>query len=190
MRLNALLVSLALPIVASSAFPGTMRAQEQPARSGQNGLPIAPGTRVRVTAANLVAPVVANFLELRGDTLLLFEEGAGRGLWSVTLDQVRRLEATVGDRNLHRPYVVRGALIGAGVGAVAGLAFAATFEPSDPDRKYSRPLSGLLGAALGTGLGALIGSRFTAEGWVPVPLPRGLSMSPGRSGLLSLTVVF
>lgn len=96
----------------------------------------------------------------------------------------------MGDRNLYRPYMVRGALFGAGIGAVAGVILASTLEPSDPDRKYSRPLSGLVGAALGAGIGALIGSRFTTEGWVPVPLPRGLSLVPGRSGPLSLTVVF
>lgn len=190
MRLNALVFSLALPIAASCAFPGAALAQQTAPRSAQNGLPIAPGTRVRVTADNLVAPLVANFLELRGDTLILFEEGAGRGIWSVALGQVRRLEATAGDRTLHRPYVIRGALFGAGIGALGGVIFAATVEPSDPDRKYSRPLTGLVGAAVGAGIGALIGSRFTTEGWVLVPLPRGLSLLPGRSGLISLTVVF
>ena len=189
MRLNVFVLSLALPIAASCAFPAAARAQ-QPPRSAENGLPIAPGTRVRVTADNLVAPLIANFLEMRGDTLVLFEEGSGRGIWSVALGQVQRLEATAGDRRLHRPYVVRGALFGAGAGAIAGLVFAAAVEPSDPDREYSLPLSGLVGAALGAGIGALIGSRFTAEGWVPVPLPRGLSLRPGRAGLLSLTVVF
>lgn len=190
MRLNVFAFCLALPIAAACAIPGAAAAQQQSPRSAQNGLPVPPGTRVRVTADNLVAPLIANFLELRGDTLVLFEEGAGRGIWSVTLGQVRRLEATAGDRGLNRPYMLRGALIGAGSGAIGGVVFAATFEPSDPSRKYSRPLSALVGAAVGAGVGALIGSRFTTEGWVPVPLPRGLSLIPARSGLVSLTVVF
>lgn len=190
MRLNVFIYSLAVPIAAACATPAAARAQQQPPPSTQSELPIAPGTRVRVTADNLVTPLIANFLELRGDTLILFEEGAGRGIWSVALGQVQRLEATAGDRGLHRPYIVRGALVGAGAGAIAGLVFASALEPSDPDREYSRPLTGLVGAAVGAGIGALIGSRFTTEAWMPVPLPRGLSLRPGRAGLLGLTVVF
>lgn len=187
LRLNVFILSLTLPI-AASVFPGAARAQQPPA--ADNGLPIAPGTRVRVTAVNLVAPLVANYLELRGDTLILFEEGAGRGIWSVALGQVQRLEATAGEQRLHRPYIVRGALIGAGAGALGGIVFAATVEPSDPDRKFSRSLSALLGATVGAGIGALVGSRFTTEGWVPIPLPRGVSLLPIHSGLLGVRVVF
>jgi len=186
-RLNVFILSLMLPIL-GSGFPVGARAQQPP--GADQGLPIAPGTRVRVTASNLVAPLVANYLELRGDTLILFEEGAGRGIWSVALGQVQRLEATAGEQRLHRPYMLRGALLGAGAGALGGLVFAATVEPSDPDRKYSRALSGLVGAAVGAGIGALIGPRFTTEGWVPIPLVRGVSLLPAPSGLVSLRVVF
>lgn len=188
MRLNVFVYFLAVPIVAACAIPAAARAQQQPPPSTQ--LPISPGTRVRVTADNLVTPLIANFLELRGDTLILFEEGAGRGIWSVALGQVQRLEATAGDRGLHRPYIVRGALIGGGAGAIAGLVFASVVKPSDPDREYSRPLTGLVGAAVGAGIGALIGSRFTTEAWMPVPLPRGLSLRAGRAGPFGLTLVF
>jgi hypothetical protein len=155
--------------------PAAVDAQDAPAGAT---LPIPRGTRVRITADNLVTPLIANYLELRGDTIILFEEGAGRGIWSVTLNQVRRLEATAGARRVNRPYVLRGALIGGAAGAVGGLIFASSTTPSDPDKKYSRPLSGLVGAAVGAGIGALVGSRFTAEGWVPVPLPGRVSVGP------------
>jgi hypothetical protein len=185
LRLITFVLGLALITLPPVASP----AQDTTRPSGVT-LPIAPGTRVRVTADNLVTPLIANYLELRGDTIILFEEGAGRGIWSVTLDQVRRLEATAGTRRVNRPYVVRGALIGGAVGAVGGVVFAASTSPSDPDKQYSRPLSGLLGAAVGAGIGALIGSRFTAEGWVPVRLPGRMSLAPHRGGAWRLSFAF
>jgi hypothetical protein len=154
------------------------------------GIPLVPGSRVRVTATSLVAPLVANYLELRGDTLVLFEEQAGRGIWSVTLDQVQLLETTVGMKRGHAPYVVRGAAIGAGIGALGGAIFASASKPSDPGRKYSRPLSALVGAGTGVLLGGFIGSRFSVEKWSRVPLPNRLGFMPGRAGGVYLTLEF
>lgn len=110
-------------------------------------------------------------MELRSDTLIVFEESA-RGIWSFALDQVERLETTAGERGSHRPYVLKGALYGSGAGLVAGYLFASLLKPSDPTREYSKVGMALIGAAIGTGLGVVVASRFTAEQWTLVPISR------------------
>ncbi|HEX7123043.1 MAG TPA: hypothetical protein VF178_11780 [Gemmatimonadaceae bacterium] len=176
-RVHRFRLSLTLLAAAALALPAGAQ-QTQP--SGQ-GLPIVSGTRVRVTATGLVTPLVANYLELRGDTLFVFEDGTGRGIWSFALDRVQRLEATAGERGLHRPYMLRGAVIGGGVGLIGGLVFAAAASPSDPSEEYDKALTSLVGLAVGAGVGAFIGSRFTTEAWVPVPLPRRTAGGYGLS---------
>lgn len=188
MRLNAFLF-VTLGIIAG--LPGTSQAQQAPRPVvTPQGLPLARGARVRIKASNLVAPLVANYLEVRSDTLILFEESAGRGVWSFALAQVERLETTTGDQRGHRRYILRGAAYGFAGGAVAGFLFASSSKPSDPDREYSRPLSAFVGGALGAGVGALIGSRIVAEGWAPVPLPRRVSIGPDAQGRLRLGLTF
>lgn len=154
------------------------------------GIPLVPGSRVRVTATSLVAPLVGNYLSLRGDTLILYEEQAGRGVWSVTLDQVTKLETTVGMKTGHGPFIARGALIGGGAGMIGGLIFAASAKPSNPSRQYSRPLTALVGIGAGALVGGFVGSRFRAEKWAPVPLPTHAGAAPGRSPLLSFSLHF
>jgi hypothetical protein len=179
LRLSVLLFG----ICAVCAATPTLAAQQQ-SRPAQGGIPLVPGTRVRVSAASLVTPLVANYMELRGDTLIVFDESGGRGVWSFGLDQVRRLETTAGQVTGHRRHIMRWGLIGAAAGAGAGLLFAASADPSDPGRKYSRPLTAGVGAVVGGLLGAFVGSRIRAEGWTPVPLPRHASVTPsGRGGL-------
>jgi hypothetical protein len=179
LRLQALVIAvvcLAVPVHRARAQQG------DPVAPG--GTPLVPGSRVRVHATVFVTPLVANYVEMRADTLVLVEEGAGRGLWSVTLDQVQRIETSIGQRRSYGPLIRRGAVIGAAGGAVGGLLFAASFTPSDTSRKYSRPSTAGLGALAGAVIGGFIGSRFRAEQWVSVPLPRRVSLLPGpRSGL-------
>jgi hypothetical protein len=154
-----------------------------PALSAQQ-VSIAPGSRVRVQAATLVAPLVANFLEQRSDTLVFIEEGTGRGIWSFAIGQIQRLERTAGEGGRNRRPMARGALVGAGAGLVAGLLFAAVASPSSEEEMYSRPLTGLLGAGIGGAIGAFIGSRKQSEQWISVPLPGHLSLQPDfRSGM-------
>jgi hypothetical protein len=114
---------------------------------------------------------------------VLFEEGAGRGIWSLALEQVQRLEMSVGQHNMYGPYILTGAMLGAGAGAIGGLVFASTASPSDNTRKYSRPLTASVGALVGTAVGALIGSRRKAERFAPIPVPHRMSMMPSVRGL-------
>ncbi len=175
-------VCLAVPVHRALAQQG------DPVAPG--GTPLVPGARVRVHATVFVTPLVANYVEMRADTLVLVEEGAGRGLWSVTLDQVQRIETSIGQRRSYGPLIRRGAVIGAAGGAAGGLLFAASFTPSDTSRKYSRPLTAGLGALAGAVIGGFIGSRFRAEQWVGVPLPRRVSLLPGPRNGLRIAITF
>ena len=179
--------ALILGLLVLSAIPNAAPAQ-QSTSAARSGLPLVPGARVRVKSSSLVAPLVANYLELRGDTLIVLEESAARGIWSFALDRVQLLETTAGDRRNHGPYMMRGALLGGAGGAIAGFVFAASVHPSDSTRKYSRPLTGLVGAAIGSGIGLIIGSRFAAERWTSVPLPSRTAVVPHPRG--GITLIF
>ena len=102
MRLKALVISIGLAFVARD-----VAAQTSGATVG-----VQPGTRVRVTSPTLVAPLVANFLEQRGDTLVFIENERGRGVWSLGLGQIDRLETTAGETGRSRSAMKKGALIG------------------------------------------------------------------------------
>jgi len=146
-------------------------------------VPVTPGSRARVTAPTLVTPLIANFLEQRGDTLVFIEEGAGPGVWRFSTAQIDRLEISTGQSTGDRNYMARGALWGAGAGFVAGVVFAAALRPSEEGRTYNRPVTGLVGAALGAGIGAFVGSRRQTERWVTVPLRGSLSLVPTPHGV-------
>ena len=181
MRLNFLVLSLCLAGLAPEAGAQA---------SSRAAVPITAGTRVRVKTPTLVAPLIANFLEQRGDTLVFIEDGRGRGVWSFALAQIERLETTGGESGRNKRPVGRGAVIGGGIGLVGGLLFAAAAQPSDSTKKYSRPLTAGLGAGIGVGLGAIIGSRAKSERWVNVPLPRQFSLIPNRRGGFSIAIGF
>jgi hypothetical protein len=151
--------------------------------AAQQAIPIAPGTRVRVRATNLVAPVVANFLQMRGDTAVFIEDAAGRGVWSLHVSDITKLERSNGERKANQPYIVRGAIIGGGAGLVGGLLIASSLKPSDSGKKYSRGASGGAGLLVGAVVGGIIGSRFGAERWTAVSLPRRVSVLPDSRGL-------
>ncbi len=150
---------------------------------------VVPGTRVRVTAANQVAPLIANFMQMRGDTAVFIEEGAGRGIWSLYVGDIRKLEESSGERLTNRPYVLRGAAIGGGGGLLLGLVLANNLKPSDSGRKYNKVGNGAVGALLGAAIGAGIGSRFATENWTDVPLRR-VSLAPFGPGGRGLTAAF
>jgi hypothetical protein len=185
-------VTLTSRLVRASLALGTaMSLAPLTAPQSQESLPIAPGTRVRVASPKLVAPLVANFLRMRGDTAVFMEDGSGRGVWSIQLADITRLERSSGERRGERGNMLKGAAIGGGAGLVLGYGFAATFSPSDSSKKFSRALTGLVGAAVGGTIGALIGYRRGVENWTNVTLPRRLSVIPYRRGAgLSFTFEF
>ncbi|MGQ0646464.1 MAG: hypothetical protein ACT4P7_02765 [Gemmatimonadaceae bacterium] len=150
---------------------------------------MAPGTRVRVRSSTLVAPLVANFMQMRGDTAVFIEDAAGRGIWSLVVSDISRLELSDGERRRNRGPIVRGATYGGIAGVVVGFAFAAIASPSDSTKKFSRPLNATVGALLGGGIGGVVGSRVGMERWTEVSLPRRISLTPNRRGI-ALSLAF
>lgn len=169
-------------LLAAAPFGAAAQQVTPPATSQGPGLPILPGTRVRVSASTLLTPLVANFFEMRGDTAVFIENAQGRGIWTFHLDQITKVERSAGERRGNRQKMQRAALWGAPIGALAFWGFAALFDPSDSTRKYNRTASAGIGAVVGAGVGALVGSRATAEGWDELPIPRRMSFVPGRRG--------
>jgi hypothetical protein len=168
LRLKALVLSLGLAFVARDVAAQTSNAT----------VGVQPGTRVRVTSPTLVAPLVANFLEQRGDTLVFIENERGRGVWSLGIQQIDRLETTAGETGRSRSAMKKGALIGGAVGLTAGIIFAASFDPSGDNRQYSRVQTGIVAGLAGAGFGFFIGSLVSTERWVSVPLPKQLTNVP------------
>ena len=185
MHLKTLAVSLCLACLALSGLAPELGAQT---RQSGAAVPLVAGTRVRVKTPNLVAPLVANFLEQRGDTLVFIEDGRGRGVWSFDIAQIERLEMTAGQADRNRQPIARGAAFGAAIGLVAGVLFASVADPSDSTRKYSTVLTGALGAAAGAGVGALVGSRVKSERWVTVPLTRQFSFRSNGRGAFGFSI--
>jgi hypothetical protein len=175
-----LFVSTVLFATAATLMPiMDLGAQTRPTAQG---IGVAPGTRVRVRAPNLVAPLIANFLNLNADTAVFIEDAAGRGIWSIRVNEISRLERSDGEKRMNAPYMLRGGLMGAGIGAATGLLFAATFKPSDDTQKYDRLTTGLVGAGAGAVIGAMLGGRVVKEKWVEIPLRR-LSVAPTKRGV-------
>ncbi len=177
MRLKALVVSIGLACLTQNVAAQTSTAT----------VPITAGSRVRVKTPTLVAPLVANFLEQRGDTLVFIEDGRGRGVWSFDIAQIDRLETTRGQVGRNSKAMKKGALIGGAIGLATGIIFAATFDPSGSGKRYSRMQTGIVAGLAGAGFGFFIGALQTAEAWETVPLPRqapdfgaGFSFGIGR----------
>jgi hypothetical protein len=182
------LLSFATLVTTPVASVSAQQASPSAAQVGR-ALPVLPGTRVRVKAANLVAPLSATYLEMRGDTVV-FIESAGRGLWSLPLDQIISVERSAGEKRRNTGYIARGALIGAPIGSLAFWGISGIIDPSDSTKRYSRGNSAALGAVVGAAVGALIGTRFATEHWSPVPIPKRVSIIPLRRGAVQVGLGF
>lgn len=156
-------------LIAAAVFTA---AGSRPLQAQGSPLNIVPGTRVRVTAVNLLTPLVANFLAIRGDSVDFIEVGGGRSIWTVALVDIRKLEKSDGERVNNKPYMLRGAAFGAPIGLLGGLIFANNADPSDSAREYNKVGMGTISLFLGAGIGAAIGSRFAIEKWTDVPVRR------------------
>jgi len=169
-------------VLAAAATFGSVSDLSAQARPAVQSIGVPPGTRVRVRSANMVAPLVANFLHLSADTAVFIEDAAGRGIWSIQMGEITQLERSDGEKRNNGADIARFGLLGAGAGAVGGLLFASTFKPSDDKKDYDRLTTGLVGAGAGALIGAFVGSRRVRERWVEVPFRR-LSVMPSRRGV-------
>ena len=143
---------------------------------------LSPGTRVRVTSNQMVAPIVGSYQGMRRDTIVVIEDGAGAKVWAFNTTAVSQVEVSVGMKGGNRDPMIRWGLIGAGIGGGIGLITAVTLENST-DQRYNEALSTVLGAAMGAGLGAFYGSRKLAEHWAPIPLPQRVGVVPTAHGV-------
>ena len=168
-------VLLVLPLTATVA-------QEAPP-------PLEPGTRVRVTAPD-IDKYDGTLQAMRGDTL--------------TVDTLRIAVASVTRLDVYRGQkskTGKGALIGAGVGFVAGALTGLALcgergTPCESDGSdYTAAAAVILGgggALLGAGIGAVVGSQIKGDRWEEVPLDRlQVSFVPQRDGFtLGFSVAF
>jgi hypothetical protein len=165
---------LFLLLAALCAHGGELRAQWIPS--------VNPGERVRVTAPDLrrqVGTVVA----VRADTLVFQARGAERPV-PLSIPDVSRLQVARGTQS-----PIRGALIGSGVGALAGYGIAAALvageECDASDCLGPREIAAFFAWAGATVTGAIGGALIAAntERWVSVPLaslaPAGAVTRPG-----------
>jgi hypothetical protein len=143
---------------------------------------LTPGTRVRVTSNQMVAPIVGSYQGMRRDTLVVIEDGAGAKVWAFNTTAVQQVEVSIGMKGGNRDPMIRWGLIGAGVGG--GIAFITSVSlENNSGQRYNQMTSTLVGAAMGAGLGAFYGSRKLAEHWAPVPLPQRVGVVPTPNGL-------
>ena len=147
-----------------------------------NAQSLAPGTRVRVKAPSLVAPITGNYQGMRRDTLVIIEDDESAQVWNFTTSTIDRLEVSGGMRRGNQKHMVRWGVLGALGGAGVGWLLAATFEAGG-DNEYNDALSAGLGAALGAGLGVFYGYRIVEERWSSVPIPRRVGVLPTRGGV-------
>ncbi|HEV2148633.1 MAG TPA: hypothetical protein VGR37_14610, partial [Longimicrobiaceae bacterium] len=145
------------------------------------------GARVRVIAPTVAPePAVAQVMGVRGDSLVLRDPYTGREQ-VLPLDAVQALEIGAG-RSRTRS-TLRGAAIGAGVGAVAigALGYAAVRDDTQSDPGLNALwMGGFFGAPLGGALGGLAGWSVGTERWVRLPPLTGVTVAPGRDGTLAL----
>lgn len=160
-------------LAALCAHGGELRAQQTS---------VSPGERVRVTAPDFqrrVGTVVA----VRADTLVFQARGAELPV-PLSIPDVSRLQVARG-----RQSPIRGALIGSGVGALAGYGIAAALvageECDASDCLGPREIAAFFVWAGATVTGAIGGALIAAqtERWVSVPLaslaPAGAVTRPG-----------
>ena len=161
-------------------------------------LQIPPGTRIRITAPD-VSPrkLTGDMMETNAESLLLAQGPRGKLMW-IPLTSVGTLEVSRGQSTDRMRGVLRGVLLGGGLGVAFGaLAGLATYEKpkGTPFLDFGPEVAALGGAILGGGAGALFGGVLGAlnpgEMWERVPLPARMSIAPSGNGLaLSASIGF
>lgn len=146
---------------------------------------LTPGSRVRITAPQLDArPFVGTLVGLESDGLRV-KRGRNDVPTLIPRSFVTRLEVSGGRKS----QAGRGALIGAGVGAMPGLLL--TFGDYSSDTRPSPGVVAAVGAASGVVVGAAIGWALKSEDWQSTELPAvaaGVTPLPGGGLGASLRV--
>ncbi|NIM48165.1 MAG: hypothetical protein GTN78_20805 [Gemmatimonadales bacterium] len=165
-----------LPAVLLVVPFATAVAQQQPP-------PLEPGQRVRVTVPTRdMNKHVETFRRLRGDTLVLES-------MRCPLSDVTRLEVHRGEKSKAGKGALFGGLVGAGLGVVASVVWAAHdcefIDNVGCEGEEVAVMAGgtaILGAA-GALLGAGVGALIQTDRWEEVPLDRlRVSLVPQRDG--------
>lgn len=163
-----------------------------PSFLGAQSLPVQPGQRVRVSVPALHLDRAEGVVSaVRADTLALvmpyYRMKLGKPVQdtarrAIPLDEISALEVVVGTKSNFSRGLVRGALVGGGVGLLIGAAaWASSHEPDCQPGQWlcfdwsvgpeAIPV-GILGGAMGGGMiGGLIGGMSHQDVWQPVPLP-------------------
>ncbi|HET6777934.1 MAG TPA: hypothetical protein VFH26_03515 [Gemmatimonadales bacterium] len=149
-------------------------ARPEIARS-QDSAQVNVGSRIRVKPAGPGQSwLTGSLLELPGDSVRLVTSRPRKDSVAIALNSLAAFEWSQGVRSR----TGRGALIGLGAGALAGLILGVvTFEECtgfcilDLDRGETGLLGALVGGLFGTGVGMLFGATVREDRWVPVPQP-------------------
>jgi hypothetical protein len=159
-----------------------------------------PGDRVRLTIESPASRhLVGTFVREHADSLWV-ELPGHPALVAAARNATARLEVS---RGRHRA-TIRGAVIGAGLGAIGGFVVSgvgttqsqpcgsAAFVGACVTDWYGRAFrGGLIGATVGGAIGAVLGSIVTTERWARVPLHHTphLTLAPRGAGL-ALSLMF
>lgn len=142
------------------------------------------GTRVRVTPSTPSSVVVGDLIAVSDSALVIRTQGY-RGDVTISRSAVMRLEVSRGTRR--GTSAGWGALIGMGIGGLAG--FAAGEDRCGGDAWFciKRPLGAVLGGVTGVATGSLIGLLVgSVERWRDSAVPMSLSVVPTGEGSLSI----
>jgi hypothetical protein len=142
------------------------------------------GTRVRITPSTPSSVIVGELIGASDSVLVVRTQGY-RGDVTIARAAVMRLEVSRGTRG--HTSAGWGALIGMGIGGLAG--FAAGEDRCGGDAWFciKRPLAAVLGGATGVATGSLIGLIVGSfERWSDSAVPVSLSVAPTGGGSLSV----
>ena len=142
------------------------------------------GTRVRITPSTPSSVIVGELIGASDSVLVVRTQGY-RGDVTIARAAVMRLEVSRGTRR--HTSAGWGALIGMGIGGLAG--FAAGEDRCGGDAWFciKRPLAAVLGGATGVATGSLIGLIVGSfERWSDSAVPVSLSVAPTGGGSLSV----
>jgi hypothetical protein len=152
--------------------------------------PPSAGERVRVTrSAPAGAPLVGTLVGLDAEAVVVkpFPDAAPV---RIAVSEVERFEVSRG----RRPQPLQGALIGAAIGTMPGLALTFGDYSSDVHGSGPDPLAvAAVGAAAGAALGAVVGWALKSEEWSPLPLASASASvcpAPGGGVAFSLRVAW